>query len=149
MMKAQKEQELRDLELLQERRSLSDRDLSTRLLTMNQNGFSQVELAQTIHMSQPQVSRMIRHAEKLMAAGATPKVAATAMELVRRAERGEIEHDRLVELLKDWDYEPSDTATDLLDIRVEVANSLDAVDVALDNGLITVDEYYDIMDAAA
>jgi len=148
-MKINKAEALVDLQWLQKRKALSEHDLSVRLLTLNLSGISQTELAKTIHISQPQVSRMIRDAQTYITWPETPKVAATAMELVRRAERGEIEHDQLVELLKGWEYEPSDKAQDLLDIRVEVANSLDAVDVALDNGLITEDEYYDIMDAAA
>lgn len=148
-MTINKEHELLELQWLQKRKSLSERDLSARLLTLNGSGIPQEELAAAIGKSQPQVSRMIREAQKARGVDEVPKIAATAMELVRRAERGEIEHDRLVELLKSWDYEPSDTTRDLLDIRIEVANSLDAVDVALDNGLITEDEYYDIMDAAA
>lgn len=148
-MTINKAEALADLEWLQKRKTLTEHDLSVRVVMLYNAGISQVELAETMHISQPKVSRMIRDAQMFIAKSETPKVAATAMELVRRAERGEIEHNRLVELLKGWEYEPSDKAQDLLDIRVEVANSLDAVDMALDNGLITEDEYYDIMDAAA
>ena len=30
----------------------------------------------------------------------------TAMDIVRRAQRGEIDHDELVRILKTWHYEP-------------------------------------------
>lgn len=30
----------------------------------------------------------------------------TAMDIVRRAQRGEIDHDELVRILKTWRYEP-------------------------------------------
>lgn len=143
-----KENELVELRRLQKRKSLSERVLSDRLRELYDSGISQGDLAGAIGKSQPQVSRMIREAQDAHG-GMDPQQAATAMELVRRAERGEVDHARLVDLLKSWDYEPSDRPESILDDIITVDNSLDAVDAAIDFGLITEDEYYEIMDVAA
>jgi hypothetical protein len=73
----------------------------------------------------------------------------TAMDIVRRAERGEIDRDELVRVLKAWRYEPQYTTTGLDDDWRIVDNSFDAVEFAyMSLGLITDDDYAAIVEAA-
>lgn len=54
----------------------------------------------------------------------------TAMDIVRRAAGGEIDHDELVRILKSWHYEPQYKTTGLADDWESVPNSFDAVEYA-------------------
>ena len=142
-----KDQELRELQFLNRRTTLSARDLAARLLTLNKQGIHQDELAEAIGKSQSQVSRLIRDA-KQHPADAEEKPAVTAMELVRRRARGEIAHDRFIELLKTWDYDPSYKTKGLHDDWEFVDNSFDAVsDAWMNYDLLTDEEFEEIFAA--
>ncbi|WP_194384367.1 hypothetical protein [Microbacterium luteum] len=74
----------------------------------------------------------------------------TAMDVVRRAQRGEIGHDELVRVLLTWPYEPQYRTTGLADDWEFVDNSFDAVKhayIALD--LLTDADYAAIASAAS
>jgi transcriptional regulator with XRE-family HTH domain len=143
-----KDQELRELQFLQRRTTLSARDLAARLLALNKRGIHQDELAEAIGKSQSQVSRLIRDAAKQHPADGEEKPAATAMELVRRRARGEIAHDQFVELLKTWDYDPSYKTEGLHDDWEFVDNSFDAVsDAWMNYDLLTDEEFEEIFAA--
>lgn len=51
----------------------------------------------------------------------------TAMDLVRRAQRGELDHEHLVAALMDWPFQPQYRTTGLADDWEFVEDSLDAV----------------------
>lgn len=73
----------------------------------------------------------------------------TAMDIVRRAARGEIDHDELVRTLKTWRYEPQYKTTGLADDWEVVPNSFDAVEhayISLD--LLTDEDYAEIAEGA-
>lgn len=72
----------------------------------------------------------------------------TAMDIVRRAAEGDIDHDELVRILKTWHYEPQYKTTGLADDWQTVPNSFDAVEfayIALD--LLSDEEYAVIVSA--
>lgn len=71
------------------------------------------------------------------------------MDIVRRALRGEIDHDELVRVLKTWRYEPQYKTTGLADDWQTAPNSFDAVEfsyISLD--LLTDEDYAAIVEAA-
>ncbi len=71
----------------------------------------------------------------------------TAMDIVRRASRGEIDHDELVQILKIWPYEPQYKTTGLGDDWQTVPNSFDAVEFAyISLDLLTDDDYAAIVE---
>lgn len=146
-----KEAELRELSMLHHRLAATRAELDQRLFVLNQDGFALKELAAVIGLSVSQVSRVIgRVREQTGDSPAADAPAATAMELVRRAQRGEIAHDRFVSLLKGWAYEPQYRTTSEADDWELVDNSFDAVEfayMALD--LIDDDEYAEIVSASA
>lgn len=72
----------------------------------------------------------------------------SAMELVRRALRGEIGHDELVTKLKGWKYDPQYRTKGEADDWESVDNSFDAVEFAYVSDLITDADYDAIVDAA-
>lgn len=72
----------------------------------------------------------------------------SAMELVRRALRGEIDHDELVAKLKGWKYDPQYRTKGEADDWESVDNSFDAVEFAYVSDLITDADYDAIVDAA-
>lgn len=73
----------------------------------------------------------------------------TAMDVVRRAERGEMDHDELVRVLKTWHYEPQYKTSGLGDDWQIVENSFDAVEFAyMSLNLISADDYAAIAEAA-
>lgn len=148
-----KTQELGELERLIQRKELTDKQVGLRLLWMSKvANVPQDELALVVHKSQSQVSRMLRsaaqapEAAKIIASGTAP--AATAMELIRRAGRGEIARDELVRLLKGWEFDPQVVTHSLLDEWNLVDNSVDAIVAAYDEDLITEDEYEELVAAA-
>ncbi|MDT0188645.1 hypothetical protein Q9S36_51535 [Microbacterium sp. ARD31] len=70
----------------------------------------------------------------------------TAMDIVRRAQRGEIDHDELVRILKTWRYEPQYKTTGLEDDWQMVPNSFDAVEFAyMSLDLLTEEDYTAIL----
>lgn len=71
----------------------------------------------------------------------------TAMELVRLALRGEIDHDELVEKLKGWSYEPQYKVKGEWDDWQSIDNSFDAVELAYVSELISDADYDAIVDA--
>lgn len=73
----------------------------------------------------------------------------TAMDVVRRAQRGEIDHDELVRVLMSWPFEPQYRTTGLADDWEILDNSFDAVEhayISLD--LLTEEDYAAIVAAA-
>jgi hypothetical protein len=98
------------------------------------------------------MSRILKALEKTKGVAVTTDkpVAATAMELVRQAQRGEISHEEFVELLKHWNYDPQYKTQGEADDWEVVDNSFDAVYhayVGLD--LLSDEEYEEIERAAA
>jgi len=71
-----------------------------------------------------------------------------AMDVVRRAAGGEIDHDELVRILKTWHYEPQYKTTGLADDWESVPNSFDAVEFAYISNLLTDEDYAAIVEAA-
>ncbi len=68
------------------------------------------------------------------------------MDIVRRAQRGEIDHDELVRILKTWRYEPQYKTTGLEDDWQMVPNSFDAVEFAyMSLDLLTEGDYTAIL----
>jgi len=73
----------------------------------------------------------------------------TAMDIVRRAAEGAIDHDELVRILKTWHYEPQYKTTGLADDWQTVPNSFDAVEFAyISLDLLTDEDYAAIVEAA-
>lgn len=73
----------------------------------------------------------------------------TAMDVVRRAQRGEIDHDELVRILMTWPYEPQYKTTGLTDDWEQVDNSFDAVYHAyIGLNLLSGEDYAAIVAAA-
>lgn len=73
----------------------------------------------------------------------------TAMDIVRRAADGEIDHDELVRILKTWHYEPQYRTTGLADDWETVPNSFDAVEFAyISLDLLTDEDYATIARSA-
>ncbi|MBW9093080.1 hypothetical protein JNB62_05245 [Microbacterium jejuense] len=75
-------------------------------------------------------------------------VAATAMELVRQAQRGEISHEQFVEALKHWNYDPQYKTQSEADDGEVVNNSFDAVYHAYVGLDLLSDEEYDEIERA-
>lgn len=73
----------------------------------------------------------------------------TAMDIVRRADRGEIDHDELVRILKTWAFEPQYRTKGLGDDWRIVPNSFDAVEFAYGSLCLLSDEDYTAIAAAA
>lgn len=73
----------------------------------------------------------------------------TAMDVVRRAKRGEIDHDELVRILKTWPYEPQYRTTGLADDWEFVDNSFDAVEHAYVSLNLLTDEDYAAIELSA
>lgn len=72
----------------------------------------------------------------------------TAMDIVRRAAEGEIDHDELVCILKTWHYKPQHKTTRLDDWQI-VPNGFDAVEFAyMSLDLLTDKEYRTILSEA-
>ncbi len=71
------------------------------------------------------------------------------MDVVRRAQRGEIDHDELVRILTAWSYEPQYRIVGLADDWEFVDNSFDAVRFAYASDLLTDEDYAAIVAAAA
>jgi len=96
------------------------------------------------------MSRILKALEKSKGTAAAKPAAATAMELVRQAQRGEISHEEFVEALKHWNYDPQYKTQGEADDWEVVDNSFDAVlhaYVGLD--LLSDEEYEEIERAAA
>ncbi|WP_243233662.1 hypothetical protein [Microbacterium sp. CIAB417] len=66
---------------------------------------------------------------------------ATAMDVVRAAERNRISREELVSTLRSWTYEPQYKTTGLADDWEARPNSFDAVEYAFILGLIDEDDY--------
>jgi hypothetical protein len=73
----------------------------------------------------------------------------TAMDVVRPAAEGEINHDELVRILKTWHYEPQYKITGLADDWEAVPNSFDAVDFAYISDLLTGEDYAAIVESTS
>ena len=72
----------------------------------------------------------------------------TAIDIVRRAAEGAIDHDELVRILKTWHYEPQYKTSGLGDDWQIVENSFDAVEFAYISDLLTDEDYAAIVEAA-
>lgn len=138
-----KDAELRDLAALHRRAQASQDAVRRRLAQLRRDGAQLKDLAAAVGLSESQVSR-------LAAAGRGEGRAETAMDVVRRAQRGQIDHDALVSLLAGWDYAPQHASQDAADDWEFEDNSFDAVEyayTALD--LLSDQEYEQIVAAAA
>lgn len=65
----------------------------------------------------------------------------TAMDLVRRAQRGELDHERLVAALMNWPFQPQYRTTGLADDWEFVEDSLDAVLFAFSLDMLSEEEF--------
>ncbi|MEV8135248.1 MULTISPECIES: hypothetical protein [Microbacterium] len=143
--------ELRELANLQRRHDLLEKTINERLLTLRFNkGVQLQELGAALGKSESQMSRILKALEKSKGTAAAKPAAATAMELVRQAQRGEISHEEFVEALKHWNYDPQYKTQGEADDWEVVDNSFDAVlhaYVGLD--LLSDEEYEEIERAAA
>lgn len=143
--------ELRELANLQRRHDLLEKTINERLLTLRFNkGVQLQELGAALGKSESQMSRILKALEKSKGTAAAKPAAATAMELVRQAQRGEISHEEFVEALKHWNYDPQYKTQGEADDWEIVDNSFDAVlhaYVGLD--LLSDEEYEEIERAAA
>jgi len=143
--------ELRELANLQRRHDLLEKTINERLLTLRFNkGVQLQELGAALGKSESQMSRILKALEKSKGTAAAKPEAATAMELVRQAQRGEISHEEFVEALKHWNYDPQYKTQGEADDWEVVDNSFDAVlhaYVGLD--LLSDEEYEEIERAAA
>lgn len=145
--------ELRELANLNLRHELIEKAIEERLVALRfGKGVQLQELGAALGKSESQMSRILKALEKSKGVVVTTDkpVAATAMELVRQAQRGEISHEEFVELLKQWNYDPQYKTQGEADDWEVVDNSFDAVYhayVGLD--LLSDEEYEEIESAAA
>lgn len=145
--------ELRELANLNLRHELIEKAIEERLVALRfGKGVQLQELGAALGKSESQMSRILKALEKSKGVVVTTDrpVAATAMELVRQAQRGEISHEEFVELLKHWNYDPQYKTQGEADDWEVVDNSFDAVYhayVGLD--LLSDEEYEEIERAAA
>lgn len=145
--------ELRELANLNLRHELIEKAINERLVALRfGKGVQLQELGAALGKSESQMSRILKALEKTKGVAVTTDkpVAATAMELVRQAQRGEISHEEFVELLKHWSYDPQYKTQGEADDWEVVDNSFDAVYhayVGLD--LLSDEEYEEIERAAA
>lgn len=145
--------ELRELANLNLRHELIEKAIEERLVALRfGKGVQLQELGAALGKSESQMSRILKALEKTKGVVVTTDkpVAATAMELVRQAQRGEISHEEFVELLKQWNYDPQYKTQGEADDWEVVDNSFDAVYhayVGLD--LLSDEEYEEIERAAA
>ena len=145
--------ELRELANLNLRHELIEKAINERLVALRfGKGVQLQELGAALGKSESQMSRILKALEKSKGVAATTDkpVAATAMELVRQAQRGEISHEEFVELLKHWNYDPQYKTQGEADDWEVVDDSFDAVYhayVGLD--LLSDEEYEEIERAAA
>jgi hypothetical protein len=63
------------------------------------------------------------------------------MDLVRRAQRGELDHERLVAALMNWPFQPQYRTTGLADDWEFVEDSLDAVLFAFSLDMLSEEEF--------
>ena len=133
---------LQNLALLRQRQEYDEVDLRTRIRLLRRDGVGLKEIGQAAGLSESQVSRITSQPENALPA-------ATAMELVKKAECGEIDHDSFLEWLKVWPYEPQDKPANLADDSVFRDNSWDAVGRAYDKRLLSDDELLQLYQAAA
>lgn len=145
--------ELRELANLNLRHELIEKAINERLVALRfGKGVQLQELGAALGKSESQMSRILKALEKTkgVVVTADKPVAATAMELVRQAQRGEIPHEEFIELLKHWNYDPQYKTQGEADDWEVVDNSFDAVYhayVGLD--LLSDEEYEEIESAAA
>ena len=145
--------ELRELAKLNLRHELIEKAINERLVALRfGKGVQLQELGAALGKSESQMSRILKALEKTkgVVVTADKPVAATAMELVRQAQRGEISHEEFIELLKHWNYDPQYKTQGEADDWEVVDNSFDAVYhayVGLD--LLSDEEYEEIESAAA
>ena len=145
--------ELRELANLNLRHELIEKAIEERLVALRfGKGVQLQELGAALGKSESQMSRILKALEKTkgVVVTADKPVAATAMELVRQAQRGEISHEEFIELLKHWNYDPQYKTQGEADDWEVVDNSFDAVYhayVGLD--LLSDEEYEEIESAAA
>ncbi|MAT19290.1 MAG: hypothetical protein CMF56_12180 [Leifsonia sp.] len=145
--------ELRELANLNLRHELIEKAINERLVALRfGKGVQLQELGAALGKSESQMSRILKALEKTkgVVVTADKPVAATAMELVRQAQRGEISHEEFIELLKHWNYDPQYKTQGEADDWEVVDNSFDAVYhayVGLD--LLSDEEYEEIESAAA
>lgn len=150
---APKTTELEELARLSQRSEIAEHQVAIRTFWMNKRmGVNQAELAVRLGRSQSSVSRMLKDIAK------TPEAArileretapvATAMELVRRAGRGEIDHEDLIRQLRDWEFDTPSVTHSLLDEWQLDDNSTRAILTAYLDDLITENEYEELAAAA-
>ena len=145
--------ELRELANLNLRHELIEKAINERLVALRfGKGVQLQEHGAALGKSESQMSRILKALEKTkgVVVTADKPVAATAMELVRQAQRGEISHEEFIELLKHWNYDPQYKTQGEADDWEVVDNSFDAVYhayVGLD--LLSDEEYEEIESAAA
>lgn len=145
--------ELRELANLHQRQELIEKAIADRLIALRfGKGVQLQELGAALGKSESQMSRILKALERSTDVNvvASKAVAATAMELVRQAQRGEIPHEEFVELLKHWNYDPEYKTKSEADDWEIVDNSFEAVYhayIGLD--LLSDEEYEEIERAAA
>lgn len=132
--------ELQELALLRQRAARTEEALRQRIVKLRRAGVSLKALAAVVGLSESQVSRLANRP-----AVETGLPAATAMELVRRAQCGEIDHDSFVVWLRKWPYEPQYRTTGLADDGQWKDNSFDAIEYAFFVGLLSKEEYEQIL----
>lgn len=129
-----------ELEKLLSRQKVTDLHLRQRVTQLSAQGIPQEVLAAALGKSQATVSRMVHQTRD---AEMEPH---TAMELVRRAARGEVSHEELIEKLKTWDYDPPFRTDGLSTDWGQNDNSVDAIDIAFyGHGLLSEEEYFEIL----
>lgn len=142
------EAELRDLAALRTRAASAEEAVGSRMRDLHQQGVRLKDLAAAVGLSESQASRLVARARKVQAAG--DKTPATAMDLVRAAQRGQIDHGQLVQQLESWRYEPQYRTRGEGDDWKFVDNSFDAVEFAyMSLDLLSDQEYERIANAAA
>lgn len=126
-------QELSELTALQKRATDTQREVRRRIQKLRKAGAPLKALSEAVNLSEAQVSRLTNQP----ALADTGLPALTAMELVRRAQQGEISHDDLVEWLMVWPYEPQYKTEGLADTGEFRDNSYDSVEAAYFRDVIT------------
>lgn len=137
--------ELRELARLHDRHQLIAKTIEERIFALwRGGGISLEELGAAIGKSASQMSRILKRLERNLTAPAA-RPAITAMALVRQAQRGDIDHEEFVALLKNWQYEPKHKSRGESDDWEIVDNSFDAIYhayVGLD--LLSDEEYEEV-----
>ena len=141
-MSVDTKRELKELSALQARIPETEAEVRRRVWKLRRLGVSLRDLSKAVGLSESQVSRLANK-PKLPDTG---RPALTAMELVRLAQRGGIDHASFIDWLKKWPYEPMYKTAGLADDVAEFRdNSWDAVEAAYFRDVISDEEYEQIL----